>query len=109
MTTKTLKSSFSFPSIKSLCLFLFILCVIDALSTDLGLSSHQIIELNPIMNFIYFNLGVSSFYFIKIGLPVILLYLHDKIRPKILYVGLSLTIFLYFGILFLHAHWMFVN
>ncbi len=108
MTTKELKFFIFYPSIKTLCLFLLSLCVVDAVFTDLGLATQQIKELNPIMSFIYYEIDVSLFYVIKVGLPVVLLLLHNMINSKLLYICLSITISLYLGVLFLHVHWIFV-
>ncbi|MBP1930215.1 DUF5658 family protein [Ammoniphilus resinae] len=96
------------PPIKTICFSLLFLCVLDTLITNWGLLTDQIKEINPIMNFIYFELGISIFFIVKLGLPVLLLFIHKMIRSIFLYIGLLITTCFYIIILFLHIHWIFV-
>lgn len=85
------------------------LSLMDALFTDFGLRLGTIEEANILMNTIY-ETNILLFYAIKIGLPLLLLYLTTIIHLKI-YVRLLLSsaLFLYVAVMFLHVFWMILS
>ncbi len=66
---------------KYVVLSLILLALLDSLFTDIGIRQHYITEANPIMKYIY-DTSVFGFYALKISLPIFLLLLLSKIKPK---------------------------
>lgn len=91
---------------KYVVLSLILLALLDSLFTDIGIRQHYITEANPIMKNIY-DTSVFGFYALKISLPIFLLYLLSKIKPKkYLMVLISSAVILYSVVLFLHIFWI---
>jgi hypothetical protein len=88
------------------CLFLLAAGILDALSTQVGISLGAIKEGNPIMEFAI-NESWFYFYFIKILLPLTLISLFYlapfKGKLRIL---LKTTCILYFSVLCFHLYWI---
>lgn len=83
-----------------------LLAVVDSFSTDFGIQKKYITEANPLMRFIY-DTSIWGFYSIKIGLPLVLLYLLTKIEPKgYLKLLVGAAILLYSFVLFQHIYWI---
>ncbi|MBB3113530.1 hypothetical protein FHS18_005642 [Paenibacillus phyllosphaerae] len=68
-------------SIKPLLVALIILCLSDAVFTDIGLRASLIQELNPLVRHVY-EWNVAAYYFGKIILPVILLMLLPYLKVR---------------------------
>ena len=83
---------------------LLFFCLADTVLTDLGLSFNWIGEMNPIMNYVYYEQGVTWFYAIKMGLPCCLLLIRNI--SSLLHRFLVLTTALYFGVFCLHLAWI---
>ncbi len=92
---------------KHIYFMILLLCITDAIFTDLGLRADQISELNPIMNHIYFQLGIAWFYLIKVGLPLLLFLFKAYIPFKRIYKPLAFTLTLYLFVNGLHLVWFF--
>ena len=91
---------------KYVVLSLILLAILDSLFTDIGIRQHYITEANPIMKNIY-DASVFGFYTLKISLPLILLLLLSKIKPKkYIMVLLISAVTLYSVVLFLHFFWI---
>jgi hypothetical protein len=91
---------------KYVVLSLILLAFLDSLFTDIGIRQNFITEANPIMKYIY-DTSVFGFYALKISLPLFLLLLLSKIKPKkYLKVLISSAIILYTAVLFLHFFWI---
>lgn len=91
---------------KYVVLSLILLAFLDSLFTDIGIRQNYITEANPIMQNIY-DTSVFGFYALKISLPLFLLTLLSKLKPKkYLKVLLSSTVILYAVVLFLHFFWI---
>ncbi|WP_223145585.1 DUF5658 family protein [Sporosarcina sp. ANT_H38] len=83
-----------------------LLAAIDSFFTDFGIQKKYITEANPLMRFIY-DTSIWGFYSIKIGLPLVLLYLLTKIEPKgYLKLLVGAAILLYSFVLFQHIYWI---
>ncbi|WP_172369510.1 DUF5658 family protein [Sporosarcina jiandibaonis] len=92
--------------INHIVLSLILLAFLDSLFTDIGIRQNYITEANPIMKNIY-DTSVFGFYALKISLPLFLLSLLSKIKPKkYLKVLLSSAVTLYTVVLFLHFFWI---
>lgn len=86
--------------------FLLTLAILDSLFTDFGLRHNYITEANPLMRTVY-ETSIPGFYLLKISLPLLLLYLLAKIKPKkYLQVLLGFTLALYCYVLCLHIIWL---
>ncbi|WP_134702720.1 DUF5658 family protein [Ammoniphilus sp. YIM 78166] len=92
---------------KHIYLMVLLLCISDAVFTDLGLRAGQISELNPLMNHVYFHTGITWFYLIKVGLPLLLFLFKAHIPFKRVYKPLALTLTLYLLVNGLHLVWFF--
>jgi hypothetical protein len=91
---------------KYIVLSLILLAFLDSLFTDIGIRQNYITEANPIMKNIY-DTSVFGFYALKISLPLFLLSLLTKIKPKrYLKVLISTTVALYTAVLFVHLFWI---
>ncbi|WP_371812479.1 DUF5658 family protein [Sporosarcina sp. Marseille-Q4063] len=91
---------------KYVVLLLILLAFLDSLFTDIGIRQNHISEANPIMKSIY-DTSVFGFYALKISLPLFLLLLLSKIKPKkYLKVLISSAVILYTVVLFLHFFWI---
>ncbi|MDF2065931.1 DUF5658 family protein [Bacillus sp. Cr_A10] len=74
--------------------------------TDYGIRNNHISEANPLMKLLY-DTSIVGFYFIKISLPLLLIYIMTKVQPK-RYIRLLLVVALliYSGVLFQHFFWI---
>ncbi|RLQ94888.1 DUF5658 family protein [Falsibacillus albus] len=85
---------------------LWILTTIDAILTDFGIRHHYIHEANPLMNVLY-NSSITSFYIIKMALPILLLALLTKVQAKpYIRVLTFLSLFLYVFVMIQHFAWL---
>lgn len=85
---------------------LLCLCVLDAALTDYGLRSGHIQEANPLVAFLY-EFNIFLFYAVKLGLPLVLLYLVTHSSAGILLrIFLTTALFLYISIVGLHVFWL---
>ena len=85
---------------------LLCLSLLDAIFTDLGLRFGYIEEANQFVKYIYES-SILIFYVIKLGLPLLLLYLTAIVNTRIyLRALLSLTLLLYVAVISLHFFWM---
>ncbi|ARK21672.1 hypothetical protein CSV69_09845 [Sporosarcina sp. P26b] len=84
------------------------LCLLDAVFTDYGLRLGYIEEANLLVAFMY-DQSIALFYIVKLGLPLLLLYI-VAIRASGIIVRISLTtaLFLYITVLFVHIFWLIV-
>ncbi|AXI00588.1 hypothetical protein DV702_13175 [Sporosarcina sp. PTS2304] len=84
------------------------LCLVDAVFTDYGLRFGHIQEANPLIAVLY-NQSILLFYIIKLGLPLLLLYI-VTISNSGIWLRLSMTtaLFLYIVVLFVHVFWLVV-
>ncbi|PID22362.1 hypothetical protein CSV61_05800 [Sporosarcina sp. P3] len=82
------------------------LCLLDAIFTDYGLRLGLIEEANLLVAFLY-ERSIPLFYIVKIGLPLILLYI-VTISSSGIVVRISLTtaLFIYIAVLFMHIFWL---
>ncbi|WP_303968903.1 DUF5658 family protein [Sporosarcina ureae] len=82
------------------------LCLLDAVFTDCGLRLGYIEEANLLVAFMY-DQSIALFYIVKLGLPLLLLYIL-AIRASGIIVRISLTtaLFLYITVLFVHIFWL---
>ena len=85
---------------------LFCLCLLDAVFTDYGLRLGHIEEANLLVAFMY-DQSIPLFYVVKLGLPLILLYM-VAVRTSGILVRISLTsaLFLYITVLSIHIFWL---
>ncbi|RBW69900.1 hypothetical protein DS031_08560 [Bacillus taeanensis] len=84
---------------------LCILCLLDAVFTDIGLRKHLINEQNPLMEAFY-QKDIKLFYIVKLGLPICLLLLLYKYQiRKIITNSILFVNILYTFIIFLHIRW----
>lgn len=84
------------------------LCLLDAVFTDYGLRLGHIEEANLLVAFMY-EQSIPLFYIVKLGLPLILLYI-VAVRATGMIVRISLTtaLFFYIMVLFVHIFWLIV-
>ncbi|MDV6379156.1 DUF5658 family protein [Sporosarcina sp. GW1-11] len=84
------------------------LCVLDAVFTDYGLRSGHIQEANLLVAFLY-EQSIALFYIVKLGLPLLLLYIVTISKSGIwLRVSLTTALFLYIVVMFVHVFWLVV-
>ena len=87
-------------------IFLLVLSCFDTVFTDYGLRNEHITEANPLMRILY-EMNIAGFYLVKIGLPLLLLYLFSKLpQKKYLNVLIITTIILYISVFLQHAFWI---
>ncbi|KQL37562.1 hypothetical protein AN959_01955 [Psychrobacillus sp. FJAT-21963] len=90
-------------------IYLLVLAILDSIFTDYGIRNKHISEANPLMKLLYDTsiVGIVGFYFIKISLPLLLIYIMTKVQPK-RYIQLLLVVALliYSGVLFQHFFWI---
>lgn len=87
-------------------IILFALAVVDSISTDFGLRNSHIEEANPLMRVIY-DLNIALFYGLKISLPLFLLILLRKLKPKrVIRYLLGVALLLYSAVLIQHIFWL---
>lgn len=85
---------------------LFLLAIFDSFFTDFGIRNHHIEEANPLMRLTYEN-SIFIFYAIKIGLPILLLYILTKVEPKLYFhLLIASSLVVYTIVLFQHLFWM---
>ncbi|MFJ8261870.1 DUF5658 family protein [Rummeliibacillus sp. NPDC094406] len=85
---------------------LLLLCMFDALFTDIGIRNHLITEANPLMNWIYHN-SILLFYALKISMPILLVWILRKVQPSLLIRILMIcATSIYCAILFTHIWWI---
>ncbi|TXK84489.1 DUF5658 family protein [Paenibacillus sp. N3.4] len=85
---------------------LLILCLGDAIFTDVGLHLHLIEEMNPLIRHIY-EWNTGGYYAVKLALPLLLMILYPRIRTR-LWVKpcLALTVLLYGAVNVYHLIWL---
>ena len=87
-------------------IFLLVLSCFDTVFTDYGLRHEHITEANPLMRTLY-EMNIVGFYLIKIGLPLLLMYLLTKLpQKKYLTLLIITTIILYLSVFLQHAFWI---
>ena len=87
-------------------IILFILAILDALFTDIGIKNQLITESNPIMRKIY-NMSVTGFYIIKIALPILLIGIITKLeKTQFIVFLLNAAILIYVSVILLHFYWL---
>lgn len=88
---------------------LLCLCILDSALTDYGLRSGQIQEANPLVAFLY-EQNILLYYAVKIGLPLVLLYLVTAARGGVLLrICLTTALFLYISVIGLHIFWLTIS
>ncbi|PIC99411.1 MULTISPECIES: DUF5658 family protein [unclassified Sporosarcina] len=85
------------------------LCLLDAVFTDYGLRFGLIEEANLLVSFLY-EQSIPLFYVVKLGLPLILLYI-VTISKLGFWVRITMTtaLFLYIAVLFVHIFWLVIS
>ncbi|ARD48300.1 DUF5658 family protein [Sporosarcina sp. P33] len=85
------------------------LCLLDALFTDYGLRLGHIEEANPLVSYIY-EKSIPLFYAVKLGLPLLLLYIVVTARfsGNIVRISLTTALFLYIAVMFFHIFWLII-
>ncbi|WNR44207.1 DUF5658 family protein [Paenibacillus roseipurpureus] len=87
-------------------ILLFILCLLDAVCTDIGLRLHYIQEANPIIRRFY-EWHLITYYIVKLIFPVVLMMMHPYIRQKTwVKPCLTLTVIVYATINAYHVVWL---
>lgn len=85
---------------------LLLLTIFDSLFTDFGIKNNIISEANPLMRFVYES-SIFGFYFLKISLPIVLLYVITKFELKrYIRILIGITLLLYIFVLFQHSLWI---
>jgi len=85
---------------------LFLMSILDAFYTDLGIRLDFITEANPLMGSVYES-SVAGFYAIKIALPLLMLFIIMKIRVRNhLWFLIGGSLILYSLILAMHIRWI---
>ncbi|GGA12620.1 hypothetical protein GCM10008018_67060 [Paenibacillus marchantiophytorum] len=86
--------------------WLLVLCLCDAIFTDIGLHLAFIEELNPLIRTIY-EWHVVGYYVVKLILPVSLMFLYPHIQKKgWVQPCLSLTVLIYGAVNVYHFIWL---
>ncbi|WP_153731038.1 DUF5658 family protein [Sporosarcina obsidiansis] len=84
------------------------LCLVDAVFTDYGLRLGHIQEANLLIAFLY-EQSIPLYYTVKLGLPLLLLYMVTISKSGILLrVALTTALFLYIVVIFIHIFWLVV-
>ncbi|ARF17429.1 DUF5658 family protein [Sporosarcina ureae] len=82
------------------------LCLLDAVFTDYGLRLGHIEEANLLVAFLY-EQSIPLFYVVKLGLPLILLYVVTVSSSGIVVrIALTTALFIYIAVLFMHIFWL---
>ncbi|MFS0781191.1 DUF5658 family protein [Bacillus sp. 1P06AnD] len=85
---------------------LLLLCLFDAVATDIGIRTGFIEEGNPLMGMIYEQSKIV-FYCCKLIFPVLLVILYEKhIQSKLLTVLVGVCFTLYVAVTMIHASWI---
>jgi hypothetical protein len=85
---------------------IFVLSAFDAVLTDIGLRHHYIDEYNLLMKMVY-GQGLMLFYAVKLGLPLALLFLAPKMKPRrVTRHLLRLSLSAYAGVMVVHYLWL---
>lgn len=86
-------------------ILLLSLAILDSFFTDFGIRNNHIQEANPLVSIIY-DSSIIGFYTIKIGLPILLIYIFTKIDSKpYLRILVRLTLLFYVLVLAMHIVW----
>lgn len=89
-------------------ILLFILSILDSIITDYGIKNMLIEEANPIMKLIH-EKSVLSFYFVKIILPSLLIFILLKLKPtKTLKIFMGIALIIYVIVFLIHILWLFL-
>ncbi|PIC57274.1 hypothetical protein CSV80_09825 [Sporosarcina sp. P12(2017)] len=84
------------------------LCLLDAVFTDYGLRLGLIEEANLLVAFLY-EQSIPLFYVVKLGLPLILLYIVTVSSSGIVVrIALTTALFIYIAVLFMHIFWLII-
>ncbi|WP_051210563.1 DUF5658 family protein [Sporosarcina ureae] len=84
------------------------LCLLDAVFTDYGLRLGHIDEANLLVAFLY-EQSIPLFYVVKLGLPLILLYIVTVSSSGIVVrIALTTALFIYIAVLCMHIFWLIV-
>ncbi|WP_231687448.1 DUF5658 family protein [Bacillus sp. FJAT-22090] len=59
-------------------IYLLVLAILDSIFTDYGIRNNHISEANPLIQLLY-DTSIVGFYFIKISLPLLLIYIMTKV------------------------------
>lgn len=87
-------------------ILLLSLAILDSFFTDFGIRNNHIQEANPLVSIIY-DTSILGFYAIKIGLPILLIYILTKIDSKpYLHILVQLTLLFYLLVVALHIVWI---
>ncbi|PID16163.1 hypothetical protein CSV63_05870 [Sporosarcina sp. P34] len=82
------------------------LCLLDAIFTDYGLRFGLIEEANLLVSFLY-EQSIPLFYVVKLGLPLLLLYIVTVSSSGIIVrISLTTALFIYIAVLFMHIFWL---
>ena len=85
------------------------LWLLDAVFTDYGLRLGHIEEANLLVAFLY-EQSIPLFYVVKLGLPLILLYIVAVSKSGVwMRVSMTTALFLYIAVLFVHIFWIVVS
>ncbi|NOV01733.1 DUF5658 family protein [Paenibacillus planticolens] len=86
--------------------WLFILCLSDALFTDIGLRLSFIEEMNPLIRSVY-EWHVFAYYCLKLVLPLLLMAFYPYIRKRAwVKPCLSFTVIIYGAVNVVHFIWL---
>ncbi|EGQ24107.1 hypothetical protein HMPREF9372_2550 [Sporosarcina newyorkensis 2681] len=84
------------------------LCLLDAVFTDYGIRSGHIQEANVLVALLY-EQSIPMFYIVKLGLPLLLLYIITISKSGIvLRISLTTALFLYIAVMCIHIFWLVV-
>lgn len=87
---------------------LVLLCFLDAVFTHYGLNGGYISEANRFVSILY-EQSILLYYTVKLGLPLVLLYLvMNRTLGVFVKVLLTTALFLYIAVLFIHLFWLIV-
>ncbi|MGM9954572.1 MAG: DUF5658 family protein [Peribacillus sp.] len=91
---------------KNMLVWIFVLCLFDAVVTDFGIQAGYIRELNPLMKEVY-HWNRSFFYGCKLFLPLLLLWIYPQLkRRKVVNGGILLCLVAYAAVTVYHFFWM---
>ena len=93
---------------KTLLVWIFVLCLFDAVVTDLGIQAGYIRELNPLMKEVY-HWSRIFFYGCKLFLPLLLLWIYPRLEHrKMVNGGVMLCLAAYVAVTVYHVSWMLI-
>lgn len=93
---------------KKLLVWIFGLCLFDAVVTDLGIQAGYIRELNPLMKEVY-QWSRIFFYGCKLFLPLLLMWIYPKLEHrKMVNGGALLCLATYAAVTVYHVAWMLI-